>query len=454
MTTHIHLEEDSSKQVPAIGETHVTYIPRLTVKKLVKKLKEIEADKKWGYEIALLGVESIDYTKICHLHPIGHADNDPNLMPSRFMILKDASDKMLKAAGSLDKFPYDLHKDASETMSVRSLRRHLILAGFLNEELDDPKDTATEYELDDSLYDAACSHLDWAAVAVEGELEGGTHTVEEGEGLSDIAGAYGLREWRLLYALNKDVLGDEVCDIVYPGTVLKLPDATDNPLVDWFNEMGWSDYLDPDLGYEYPGKYLSLTFTQVTKGKGEPLVFKDEKGNKVSRKCQIYTTAPIPQLLHDIVLEAGDDLDVMIPDTQNIGLWIDGEGIAFNGTTWPTFAGFLENGIPSCSGNSVLVEPIDLQWTEIVESESEDKESNGPDKKEMPSMTELGHDGMQTGRNAQSLTATTMEQAGNLQTTAQKTETAGADALAKAQDLLKSSPSSTASKTPHLPPLF
>jgi hypothetical protein len=449
MTTHIHLEEDSSKQVPAIGETHVTHIPRLTVKKLAKKLKEIEAEKKWGYEIALLGVESIDFTKICHLHPVGHADNDPHLMPSRFMILKDASDKKLKAAGNLDKFPYELHKDAPETMSVRALRRHLILAGFLNEELDDPKDTATDYELDDSLYDAVCGHLDSAAVAVDGELEGGTHTVEEGECLSDIAGAYGLREWRLLYALNQDVLGEEVCDIVPLGTILKLPSATDNPLVDWFNEMGWSDYLNPDLGYEYPGKYLSLTFTQTTDGKEEPLVFKDEKGNKVSRNCQIYTTAPIPQLLHDIVMKAGDDLDVVIPDTQNIGLWIDGEGIAFNGTQWPDYEEFLASGAGEAYGMGLYRNEVQLPWEETeeeVEPDADGEDSSTDLRSTAHDLANATRDAEKTGKaalqDAHALEANARETLQDAQSNAGQAK-AAADQAKSAAETLRQIPSSS-----------
>ena len=330
----------------------------------------------------MLGVESIDYRKICALCKEGDKNNDPNLMPSKFMLLRDASDKKLAAKktdgeSNLCEFPYDLHKDAKETMSVRNLRRHLILAGFLSEELDDPADTKTEFELDSAIYEAVCAHIDWAALAIEGELSGGVYKVQKGDCLSDIADAHGIREWRMLWELNKDLLGDN-WDVLPEGKDLKLPNTKDNPLVEWFRANSWEEYLDPAWGYEYPGKYLSLTFLDEH---DKPLVFKDEKGSETTRKCEIYATGPVPCLLHTLTLESGDDLDVVIPDTQNIGLWIEGEGISFNGTQWPEFEEFLESGDGEDYGMGVYRNAVDLPWEETEEvAEDDTPEIGGAEK--------------------------------------------------------------------------
>ncbi|MEN9306534.1 MAG: hypothetical protein RL173_466 [Fibrobacterota bacterium] len=362
------IDEGGESQVPATGTREVHYKQKLTIKKLADKLVEIEADKKWGYEIALLGVESLDYTGICELCDIDDINNDPHLMPSRFMLLKGATDKGLEAKKHLDAFPYPLTAGSKETMSVRSLRRHLILAGFLSEELDDPADTKTDYELDSAIYDAVCAHIDWAALAVDGELKGGTHKVQKGDCLSDIADQYGIREWRLLYQLNKDALGEN-WDVLKDGLELTLPDKQHNPLVEWFHTNDWAAFLNPDKGYEYTGKYLSLTFLDE---KDDTLEFKDEKGTKVKRKCEIYVTGPVASLLHSLELEGGDDLDVVIPDTQSIGLWVEGEAISFNGTQWPPFAEFQESDAGESYGSGVYRNEVELSWDEGEEEEELD----------------------------------------------------------------------------------
>jgi len=370
------IDEGGEAHVPATGTREVHYRQKLTIKKLADKLVEIEADKKWGYEIALLGVESLDFTSICELCDVSDANNDPHLMPSRFMLLKGATDKGLDEKKRLDAFPYPLTAGTKEVMSVRNLRRHLILAGFLSEELDDPADTKTEYELDSSIYEALCAHIDWAELAVEGELAGGIHKVQEGECLSDIADQHGIREWRLLYQLNKDSLGEN-WDVLKADMELELPDQKHNPLVEWFRKNEWDVYLNPDKGYEYTGKYLSLTFLDE---KDEPLEFKDANGAKIKRKCEIYVTGPVPSLLHTLELEAGDDLDVVIPDTQNIGLWVEGEGISFNGTQWPTFAEFQESGAGEAYGSGLYRNEVEIPWDEgeeEVDLDSPDSDSIG-----------------------------------------------------------------------------
>lgn len=107
---------------------NVTHVPRLTIKKLADQLIKIEKD--FGYETALLGVERLDYVEICQLTQEKGKDNDPHLMPSRFMLLYGATDKGLKDKGHLDKFPHELNKGAKEILSIERLAWYLGVLGF------------------------------------------------------------------------------------------------------------------------------------------------------------------------------------------------------------------------------------------------------------------------------------------------------------------------------------
>lgn len=51
----------------------------------------------------------------------------------------------------------------------------------------------------------------------------GRYTVRSGDTLSAIAHAHGFRDWRVLYAANRDKVYD--ADLIFPGQVLRIPDA-------------------------------------------------------------------------------------------------------------------------------------------------------------------------------------------------------------------------------------
>lgn len=329
--------QSSPKLLAGVPE-NVTHVPRLTIKKLVNQLKKIENEL--GYETALLGVERLDYVEICRLAEQKHADNDPLLMPSRFMFLYGAADKELKAKGNLDKFPHELNKDAKEDLTIERLAWHLGVLGFYQGPWrfaeDQENEDGEEIEikpptLTGDLFGALCAYIAQAPEPIAKDIAGGTHTVTKGQSLSDIAAIHGIRDWRLLWELNKGTLGDN-WDVIKEGASLKLPDTTKDPMVEWIKEHQWDEYL-ADKGYQYPGKYLSLTLLDA---KGEVRKFPEPV------RCQVYRYWPTPLLLHDIELEAGDDLDVLIPDIEHIGLWIDGVAIGYNCRRWPSYDEFLK----------------------------------------------------------------------------------------------------------------
>jgi hypothetical protein len=333
----------NSPQVVSGVEETVVHVPRLTVKKLADKLVEISGNKDEKIEIARLGMESLDYVKICNLCLDKHPDNKPDLMPSRFMILYGASDADLEAKKHLDDNPYPLQESLEEKVSIERLAFHLGILGWYQgpwktppEDWDDDVPKNSNTLLEGQLFAALCAYIENATPALDGDLRGGTYAASAGESLSDIAEANGIREWRLLWQLNQSALETD-SDVLKKDAVLALPDEKSNPLVDWFKENQWDDFLNPDMGYQNPGKYLSLTFLDVD---DTPLVFQDANGNSVSRTCEVYATAPIPTLLCRIPLKAGNDLDVVVPDTEDIGIWVENEAIGYGGTIWPPFDQF------------------------------------------------------------------------------------------------------------------
>ncbi|HQF54890.1 MAG TPA: LysM domain-containing protein [Fibrobacteria bacterium] len=351
---------------------NVTHVPRLTIKKLADQLIKIEKD--FGYETALLGVERLDYVEICQLTQEKGKDNDPHLMPSRFMLLYGATDKGLKDKGHLDKFPHELNKGAKEILSIERLAWYLGVLGFYDGPWryteDQENEDGEEIEivpptLEGDLFGALSAYINQAPEPVANEIKGGAHTVTKGQSLSDIAAIHGIRDWRLLWELNKGTLGDN-WDVIKEGASLKLPDTTKDPMVDWIKEHQWDEYL-ADKGYQYPGKYLSLT---ILDAKGEVRKFPEPA------RCQVYRYWPTPLLLHDIELEAGDDLDVLVPDTEHLGLWIDGVAIGFNGRRWPSYDEFLKEPADAPQMAGLAAGPRQELPVRMIEVDKDDEEAD------------------------------------------------------------------------------
>jgi nucleoid-associated protein YgaU len=85
-------------------------------------------------------------------------------------------------------------------------------------------DTATETE---DPYKAKEYHvIPGSEIHAPDEIKGEKiYTIKSGDNLSDIAKEQlgDANRWKEIYALNKDVIGDDP-DLIHPGTKLKLPD--------------------------------------------------------------------------------------------------------------------------------------------------------------------------------------------------------------------------------------
>lgn len=363
----------------------VTHVPPLTIKKLADKLVEIE--KKEGYQMALVAVECLNYQEVCKIACDKGKDNDPHLMPSRFMILYGATDEGLKKKKNLDKFPHELHDDIDEEMSVERLRYYLGLMGYyqgpwrhLEEDQDEDDDSdAEEHDisatLQGDLFGALCNYIKEAQEPFLKEVAGGTYTAKKAESLSDIADRLGIRNWRILLEMNEDKFG-ATHDIVPEGAELKLPDSTKLEIKDWLAKHKWDDQYLAQKGYQYPGKYMSLS------------VMKDEKDvaefEAPGRKFQIYLTHPRLELVLEVLVKKGDELDFVIPDTPHLCVWLEGYEFNLQGKAPASFEQYSLAVEPAMEAAQKTEQtspgdPHRLSWGEPDEDEEDDDWFKLPD---------------------------------------------------------------------------
>jgi hypothetical protein len=169
-----------------------------------------EIEKKEGYQMALVAVECLNYQEVCKLACDKGKDNDPHLMPSRFMILYGATDEGLKKKKNLDKFPHELHDDIDEECpwsACATTGPDGLLPGplaHLEEDQDEDDDSdAEEHDisatLQGDLFGALCNYIKEAQEPFLKEVAGGTYKAGADESFSELAGRYGIRNWRILW---------------------------------------------------------------------------------------------------------------------------------------------------------------------------------------------------------------------------------------------------------------
>ncbi len=222
------MAEGGAVDVLAAGECTVVVRPRLTVRKLAEKLKSLESSSSHGYALALCCVDLLDYDSLCALAELDDPENDPNLMPSRFLILPGATDEGLRAKGNLDDYPYPLGEGMPKLMSCQALGDFLAVAGTLN--VSAPKWLVKESreppqcsECDEELMDAFRAFAEGIGPlrSLDKEVPR-SHEVEKGETLGAVAEFYGIRSWTLLWELNKDSLASPSAPLPM-GMMLVLP---------------------------------------------------------------------------------------------------------------------------------------------------------------------------------------------------------------------------------------
>ncbi|MGL1900507.1 MAG: LysM peptidoglycan-binding domain-containing protein [Fibrobacterales bacterium] len=271
--------KDNFKESVKSGEQKVVVKPELTIKWLADRLIKIEDES--GYETALQGVRNLNYPALCELVDLESTVNNPNLMPSRFMILPEASDTELESNNNLDSFPYPLHDNHPHIISVQKLGELLTFAGYLNGDMpiwheitgvNENNQPLTFESFDETMLKAFYHFLEKNKSAGNGPEIETTYTSLKGDSLKGIAQEYSLPSWEIILEANEGVFDNS--DVIPENTTLTIPSISENPLVATFILYQWDKQYLNGKSWKYPGGYLSVSLLNPA---GEPIEFSDEK---------------------------------------------------------------------------------------------------------------------------------------------------------------------------------
>lgn len=281
----------------------------LTIADFVEILKSTES--KDGYAGGQHFSGYLNYTALCDKARafISGEDpdekNDPNQMPTRFILLYGADDSKLQ---EINEHP----DDAEHKITVENLRKGLRTLGY---------DVAETGAYDNELYQAHLQYI--VAVMQRGTYAEQSHIVREGEELGVIAEGYRLPSWKYLYEVNKEAIGENP-DLLKPGVELTIPqwDATSGD--EAITEKGGNPSASVGGAvYRYPWQPLSGSFFQPDETEYRKSEEQKEKSGKETSDIEVYS-----QSLDEIILEREiskhDELSVIVPDCDDLVIRIDG----------------------------------------------------------------------------------------------------------------------------------
>jgi hypothetical protein len=281
-------------------------VKELTVKDFVEILEKVEEEQ--GYEAARhYASNRIDYWKVNKLakryvnetdgeKKEAEQDNDPNLMPSRFMLLYGADDAKLRGRGNVNTHPDNFDDRPAHEMCVDKLREALILFG---------NDIEKTGPFDDSVYFAFLKYLgqfnrvDLKRYFAEAEIEDGR--------LDRYADEHGLFSWKYF--------DDDSHSHNHDSVIKDLnPEYGDGLL----SEKGVApeSYL-PGICYQYPWGPFRLTVKL-----GEE--YKDKEVKYQLLGCQSGI------LLADGEIEEPFKIEMLLPDAGELRIVVDDMEMAWS----------------------------------------------------------------------------------------------------------------------------
>lgn len=257
-------------------------------------LETLEKEK--GIDAARIFVGELNYNSICDLAKKVEHGNNPNKMPTRFLLLPGADDTKLE---STDAQP----DEKSHKISVANLRKGLIALGY---------DCAVEGLFDQTLQEAFDKYLQ--SLTFPKKYDTSIHKVQKGETLGGIALKYGLHSWKQIYNLNKDAIGSNP-DLIKIGKDLKIPDRSSSRGEHLIrNGGGDPKKLMGGTRYVYPWVHFSLTLT-------------DDDGGLINLEKEQEFTLALPDkgtVVHSGKISGKGPFSIFIPHGQNVDLKIDG----------------------------------------------------------------------------------------------------------------------------------
>ena len=282
---------------------------KLTLKDFVDTFEAVE--KEQGYEAArhyaTVGINYDRLTSIAKKFTDGrdtNPDNDPNIMPTRFMLLYGADDAKLK---TIDKHPDNFEGASEHKITIANLRKGLKLLGAKIEETG---------PYDDKLWQAHALYINRLAHWVTKPET--VHVSEEGESIGAIARNFGLPSWKYLYEKNKGKIGDNPF-LLKQGTELEIPqwDSTSG------DEKIAAKKADPAYyahgsRYRYPWVPFSTT---IVNDNGEVEKKKGDKDKKLRYEIHDHESG---NCVASGEISSGDKLETLMPDSPYMGITIDG----------------------------------------------------------------------------------------------------------------------------------
>lgn len=282
-----------------------------TLKDIIEILKAVESEE--GYEAARFFASYLDYSKMTEMAKTKdeEPDNDPNQMPSRFMLLYGMDDGSLAEE---DDHPDIFEGGEEHKINIANLRKGLKLLGY---------EVAESGAYDDDVYAAHMQYLSHVKMGAQREE---AHIVQSGEDLGSISQEYGIPSWKYLYELNKEAIGENP-DLLEEGVELELPQ--------WDTTSGDEKFEEKDqkafsychgLRYYYPWVPISLT---VANNDGTVYRERDDNGNERNefenkKKYEIRDKATGTVLVYGDI-NASEELNVLVPDVNTGVLFLDGE---------------------------------------------------------------------------------------------------------------------------------
>jgi len=299
-------------------------VKTLTVKDFAEILERIERKK--GYESArYYAMYHVDYWKITKLarryvnetdeaKKEEEMDNDPTLMPSRFMLLYGADDDNLNGQGHIDEHPDNFEGLPEHKITIANLRKALILLGLEVEETG---------PFDETLFWAFLHYLrrfarvDWNYITED--------KADTEKPLDDVADRYGLATWKCFYGKE---CGDGEGGVDHKKVMNKINSTYGDELL---KEKGGipHDYRSC-LCYHYPWVPFSLTINSGEKEKNE------EKSKNKEVRYEVYDGNRYTLVAEGEVVN--DKIEDLFPDIEDPVIFVDGVRIWLN--TVPSEAPF------------------------------------------------------------------------------------------------------------------
>ena len=274
---------------------------KLTIADFVEILEAVEREE--NYEAARFFASHLNYMKLTKMAMAftkgkdPDSKNDPNQMPTRFMLLYGMDDSKLK---TIDKHPDNFESAPAHKINIANVRKGLRLLGYK---------VAENGPYNDEVLKAHAQYL--ASATGHGtEKTEEKYTTKKNDSLGSIAHTFGLVSWKYLYQINKDIIGDNP-DLLKEGTVLTIPqwDATKGDEKIVAKEADPKKYVGA-LGYRYVWVPISITLCN----EDDTLIGTDDSGSLDEKKKYIIEHPESHLEFAAGSIKNATEIETLIPD--------------------------------------------------------------------------------------------------------------------------------------------